>query len=237
MAETAVAQALSTELGWRILKLLVMNESTKSRLASQLDVPPTTVASILERLMRAGLVVERAVTKHSGASEFHYALSGDAKTIGFPPRDYKFLSQALITGLVASLGDGSAKLILRDVGLRAGEEMGRTFLLMTKGPKCNPDEYSELFVKKLLAEMGTYPRMIRKSSSFVEYEQLNCPFQELAEKLPALVCDVLDESVHEGLDKKLGLGTTRLSCKGHGASSCRFRVVWREDGPVKPNAR
>jgi hypothetical protein len=43
-----------------------------------------------------------------------------------------------------------------------------------------------------------------------------------------LICDVLDEAVHERVDSDLGASkTTRLKCKGHGDSTCRYLVEWR----------
>jgi predicted ArsR family transcriptional regulator len=79
----------------------------------------------------------------------------------------------------------------------------------------------------LLAGMKIYPRVVSVGRGKVVYEERNCLFQELASELPGLVCDVLDEGMHEGLDRKLGVKTTRESCKGHGDPVCRFCVTWK----------
>jgi hypothetical protein len=154
-----------------------------------------------------------------------YRATSLTKTLGFPPRNYEQLSEVLITGLVASLGDKSAKMVLRDIGLRVGEQLGRSLLADTDSTQLTMDDYTELVVKGLLVTQKAYPRLLRQKDSEVTYEQFNCLHEELACRMPRLVCDVLDEAVHDGLDRALKMKTTRLTCKGHGDASCRFRVV------------
>jgi predicted ArsR family transcriptional regulator len=86
--------------------------------------------------------------------------------------------------------------------------------------------FKEYFVKEFLAQMGFYPKIVAFGKNHLVYEERNCLFQDLAIKYPGLVCDTLDEAVHEGLHKKLGTSVVRLKCKGHGDPVCMYRAEW-----------
>jgi hypothetical protein len=122
-------------------------------------------------------------------------------------------------------------MILRDIGLRIGGDIVRAMSSRFNVRDWTPRTYSEYFVNAVLAEMQTQPKILNVGKTKVVYEQLNCPFQELAASNPVLICDVLDEAVHKGVDSNLGASrTTRLKCKGHGDSTCRYLVQWRIGG-------
>ena len=53
------------------------------------------------------------------------------------------------------------------------------------------------------------------------------PSKRLAAKMPGLMCDVMDEAVHDGLDRVLNVKTARLTCMGHGDAGRRFIVTPR----------
>lgn len=226
MSGMAVAQALSSDVSWKILDMLVAGDSGESRISRLLGIQPKLVRVHLQKLVQAGLVSMLEETRVSGKVTAAYRLTGIEKSVGFPPRKYEFLSEALLKSLVASLGEESARMVLRDIGVRIGEDAGSAVISSAHPSKWDPGAYAEHFVKRFLAEMKTYPRLVSVGPHRVVYEELNCPFQELAIKFPALVCDVLDEAVHEGIDAKLGVKSTRLSCKGHGDPVCRFCVAW-----------
>lgn len=119
-------------------------------------------------------------------------------------------------------------MILKDIGKGIGEDIGRNLISMTSSTKWNPQMYADQFVRHFLSEMGTFPSMRSMDASQLVYEQSNCLFQELADKFPGLICDTLDEAVHEGVDKVLGVETSRQACKGHGDSKCVFCVTWKK---------
>ncbi len=169
-------------------------------------------------------------TQHAGRA--HAVVTGPlgnslqvAGTGSSQMRNYILLSESLITGLVGSLGIQSGKMILRDVGVRTGESAAEN-LLMKGNFVRDPESFAKIYVEGLLKDMGANPRLLKVGPSSVEFEQSRCPFVELADKFPALICDVLDEAVHEGIDRKSGLKTTRLACMGHGEPTCRFRTTW-----------
>src|SRR5208283_4999848 len=148
------------------------------------------------------------------------------RSLGYPPRGYQQLCEALVTTLIGSMGQDGARMILRDIGLRIGEDAGRNLISMTGSTSWDPQMYADIFVKKFLTNAGTYPTVRRISESDLEFQQSNCLFQELADKMPGLICDTLDEAVHQGIDNVLGVKTSRLACKGHSDPACVYCVSW-----------
>lgn len=145
----------------------------------------------------------------------------------FPYRNYMYLSESLINTLRVSLGEESSRMLLHDMGILMGEDVGKGLISRTDSTKWDPDTYAEHFVKGLLEELHFYPKMVGAGRNQIVYEERNCLFEDLALKYPGLMCDILDVAVHEGIDKALGdMKTTRLACKGHGDPACRYRVAW-----------
>jgi len=225
LPDTVLARALSSEESWNILNLLVAKPLSGPQITKALGISTRSAKVHLTELVNAHLVDVVQEELPSGKGEFLYKVASAAHTLVFPPRNYEYLSEALISGLISSLGEKSARLVLRDIGVRLGEQMGQSLLTNTDSAKLTMKEYGELVVKRLLASERTYPRILSQKDSELVYEQLNCPFQELADKMPGLVCDVLDDSVHDGLDRALSVKTIRLACKAHGDATCRFSVV------------
>jgi len=225
LAETTLARAFASEVRWKILDVLMVNQLSQSQIGKALGVSVRTVRANITELINAHLVEVQHKRLPSGREVVVYRVATSARALSFPPRSYEYLSEALVNGLVSSLGEKSARVVLRDIGQKLGEEMGHALLVNTDSNRLTMKEYGELVIKNLLAAQHTYPRILSQKSSEIVYEQFNCPFQELANKTPGLFCDVLDSAVHEGLDKVLNVRTTRYACKGHGDSACRFRVV------------
>ena len=239
MSEVAVARALSSDLAWKVLDSLVANDLSPSEIGDSLGVQAHVVKAHLARLVKAGIVVPRKQKLSTGRKVLRYGITKTQKSVGFPPRRYVELSAGLINGIRRSTGEDGAKMILRDIGLRIGGDIVQTMNSRFNVAKWSPRTYSEYFVNAILAEMQTHPRILDVGKTKVMYEQLNCPFQELAASNPVLICDILDEAVHESVDSHLGASkTTRLRCKGHGDSTCRYLVEWRiAHRNAKPKSR
>ena len=236
MPEIALAKALSSNLSWKILDLL-MHESMQEdkTIAKSLGVPLRIARGQLGRLVEAGLVAVREKTSSRSKASLYY-LSGEAKFLQYPPRGYQHLSEALITNLVESLGQNGARMILKDIGTRIGEDIGRNLISIASSTVWDPQMYADLYVNRFLRQMGTYPALRNIEEGKLVYEQSNCLFQELADKMPGLICDILDEAVHEGVDKALGVTTSRSACKGHGDPSCVFCVTWQKEQSGEKNS-
>jgi len=225
LTKTLLARALSSEENWRILDLLMTRQLTEPQIRKALGMSAPALDGRLSDLVNARVIDVVHQKAPSGREEMVYQIARSAQALGFPPRSYEELSQALITGLISSLGEKGARLVLRDIGLKIGEQMGRTLLVDTDSTELSMEEYANLVINGLFAAQGAYPRVVSRKASELTFEQFNCPFQELASKMPGLMCDVMDEGVHKGLDRALNVKTTRLSCMGHGDAACRFRVA------------
>ena len=205
-------------------------ELEAGEISRSLGIRPALAKRYLKVLADSNLVDVRQETSSSGEIKSIYKLVGTGVSIGFPPRNYLFLSEAIINGLRSSLGEDGARTLLYDIGLRIGEDLAHTLSSRTRVTSWGPQAYVDHFVKGLLQEMETYPKVIKVGRRQAVYVQLNCPLQDLASKYPGFVCDVLDKALRKGMDRKLGSMETKvLKCKGHGDPVCRFAVQWRPE--------
>jgi len=226
LSRVTIARGLSTPLAWKILDSLTFNDSTRSEIGESLGVKTSVMGPRLAGLLKAGLIVARKEKLKSGKEVVRYSISKTQKSVGFPARKYFELSASLIDGIRRSVGEDGARMILRDIGLRIGEDIVQAMTSRFDVIRWDPKSYSDCFIGTILEEMETHPRVLALGKDRVLYEQLNCPFQELASSNPVLVCDVLDEAVHQGVASKLGASTVRLKCRGHGDLACRYLVQW-----------
>jgi predicted ArsR family transcriptional regulator len=236
MSELVVARALSDELSWKILKLLTGKELTAREIESALGASAVTTKATLQNLCDAEIIAARGTTLR-GRKENKYRLTGLPKAVGFPPRNYFYLSEAVINSLRGSLGENGARMVLRDMGIRMGEGVAQTFASKVKQVEWTPRTYASEFVDGFLAEMGFEPKVVKVDKDRLIYQEHNCLFEDLAKKYPGIVCDVLDEAVHEGVDKLADTKTTRLKCKGHGDPFCQYSVTWQKRGRTKKTRR
>lgn len=228
LSQVAVARALSSQISWNILRLLTGSELEEPEISRSLGIRASLMKIPLDKLVEAGIVdVKEEVAPSRDRVRRIYRLTGTEKSAGFPPRNYMYLSESLINTLRVSLGEESARMLLRDMGIRMGEDIGKSLISRTSSTKWDPDIFAKHFVKGLLEEMGFHAKIVRVGKHQIIYEERNCLFEDLAMKYSGLMCDILDVAVHEGIDEALGdMKTTRLACKGHGDPACRYRVDW-----------
>jgi predicted ArsR family transcriptional regulator len=226
MSDLAVAKALSHELSWKILNLLTSNELSLTEIRTSLQVPAASIRAQLEKLVDAGMVSVQDRTLAPRRTVSTYRLTRVAKNVGFPPRDYLYLSESMINSLRDSLGEDGARMLLQDIGIRIGESAAQSLVSRTGLTKWDPPTYSQHFVVGFLGDLGFQPEVVKLERRCLVYHEHNCLFEDLAVKYPGLVCDVLDRAVHEGIDKMAGTKTTRLKCRGHGDPVCEYSVRW-----------
>jgi len=236
MSGLAVAKALSQELSWKILDLLTCSELSSSEIRKSLGASEASVTVQLEKLVDAGMVRVQDRALASRKSGRTYALTRVARSVGFPPRDYLYLSESMINSLRDSLGEDGARMLLQDIGVRIGEGAAQSLVSRTGLTKWDPTTYSKHFVAGILGEMGFQPEVVKLEKRCLVYHERNCLFEDLAVKYPGLVCDVLDRAVHEGVDRMAGTTTTRLRCRGHGDPVCEYSVKWDTSKRRKPDA-
>jgi predicted ArsR family transcriptional regulator len=233
MSGLAVAKALSQELGWKILDLLTYHELSLTEIRKSLGASGASVKVQLERLVDAGMVSFQEKTVGSRKGIRTYALTRVARSVGFPPRDYLYLSESMINSLRDSLGEDGARMLLKDIGVRIGEGAARALVSRTGLTKWDPHTYSKHFVAGILDEMGFQTEVVKLEKRCLVYHERNCLFEDLAVKYPGLVCDVLDRAVHEGIDRMAGTMTTRLKCRGHGDPVCEYSIKWDTSKPTR----
>jgi predicted ArsR family transcriptional regulator len=235
MSELAVARALSHELSWKILALLERGELSLTGIRKELRAPTASLRVQLDRLNEAGIVSVRKQLNSSRRNVPIYRLTRAAKSVGYPPRNYMYLSEGMINSLRDSLGEDGARVLLNDIGTRIGEGAVRSLVSRTGLTKWDPSTYAKHFVSGLLADMGFQPDVVKLEREGLIYNERNCLFEDLAVKYPGLVCDVLDKAVHRGIDKMASTKTARIRCKGHGDSVCEYSVKWNsKSAKMKP---
>jgi predicted ArsR family transcriptional regulator len=153
-----------------------------SQIAETLDLHPNTVRPHLERMREVGLL--EVVTDARGAvgrPQHRYSLAPDAPALGFEPPAFPVLARMLLR-MAAAAGLPAADAV------DAGREQG--VLAAGQAPDSVPCE------EALLAELATLgfdPASVADDHG-VTIAFTHCPFRELAEANPELVC-----GLHRGL--------------------------------------
>jgi predicted ArsR family transcriptional regulator len=154
-------------------------------LAQRVGLHANTIRFHLARLVEAGLVHEApAVRSGPGRPRLVYAVI-PGEPLHHEPRGYRLLAQILASYLAASAPDGAASAIL------AGRQWGQ-FLTERPAPfrRLDARAASERLVG-VFAELGFEPELADEGRRILLHR---CPFREVAEQRPEIVC-----SVHLGL--------------------------------------
>lgn len=191
--------------------------STRGRsaqeLADSLGLHANTVRLHLDRLREAGLVDVEPVHRGTVGRPTHvYSLSPGAPGLGFDPPSYTLLS-----GLLAALAErvGADGVEATEIGRAWGAEAGRR----TRSRSC---------VKALVGEMerlGFEPRT-ETAGNEADMAFMSCPFRELAEAYPELVCN-LHRGIAEGIVAEVGGGTVEDFATLYDRDPCRVTVSVR----------
>jgi predicted ArsR family transcriptional regulator len=210
----AVLKALGDETRFSMYRELATatRPLTAPELAERLALHPNTVRLHLERLRDAGLVEVEAVHRGTvGRPQHVYSLSAGAPGLGFDPPSY-----TLLAGLLATLAErvGADAHDAAAVGRSWGEDAGRR----TRARSC---------VKALTAELqrlGFDPSASEPDGDGVGIAFLHCPFRELAEAYPELVCN-LHRGICEGVVDAVGGGSVEDFATLYDHDPCRVTVA------------
>jgi predicted ArsR family transcriptional regulator len=196
--ELPVLKALADETRYAVYREL----STSTRalsvqdLADRLGVHANTIRLHLERLREVGIVDVEAVHRGTvGRPQHLFFLADGAPGVGFDPP-----AHALLAALLASLAErvGADPSDATDAGRAWGSQSG----LRTRERSCLRALEQELqrlgFEPALGPGDGT-------SEGGARIEFLHCPFRELAEAYPELVCN-LHRGLCEGVVERTGPG-------------------------------
>jgi predicted ArsR family transcriptional regulator len=208
----AVLKALADETRFSMYRELASATTalTAHELAERLGLHTNTVRLHLERLREAGLVDVEPVHRGTvGRPQHVYALTPGAPGLGFDPPSY-----TLLAGLLAALAErvGAEADDAAAAGRSWGVEAGRR----TRARSC---------VKALVGEMDRlgFDPSIGAQADTVELAFLHCPFRELAEAYPELVCN-LHRGICEGVVDELGGGSVTEFATLYDRDPCRVTI-------------
>jgi predicted ArsR family transcriptional regulator len=190
----AVYKALGDDTRFAIYRELAFSPApcSASELADRLGLHANTVRPHLERMREAGLVEVEAIHRgRVGRPQLRYSLAPGAPGLGFDPP-----AHTLLAGLLAALADqlGADAEDATALGRRWGEEaVGRR-------------QPARGCVAALMAELdrlGFEPvesPVDPPDGRRIRIDFVHCPFRELAEAYPELVCN-LHRGIVEGVVK------------------------------------
>ena len=210
----AVLKALGDETRFSMYQELAGSTAalTATDLADRLGLHANTVRLHLERLREAGLVEVEPVHRGTvGRPQHVYSLAAGAPGLGFDPPSY-----TLLAGLLAVLAErvGADAADATAAGMTWGVEAGRR----TRSKSC---------VKALVSEMdrlGFDPAIEQLPGGGVEVAFLHCPFRELAEAYPELVCN-LHRGICAGVVDSVGGGSVSEFATLYDRDPCRVTVA------------
>jgi predicted ArsR family transcriptional regulator len=208
-----VLKALGDETRFSMYQELASstNALTAGELAERLGLHANTVRLHLERLREAGLVDVEPVHRGTvGRPQHVYSLAPGAPGLGFDPPSY-----TLLAGLLATLAErvGADADDAAAAGRSWGVEVGRR----TRSKSC---------VRALSAEMdrlGFDPAAEAGPGRTTDIAFLHCPFRELAEAYPELVCN-LHRGICEGVVEAVGGGSVDEFATLYDRDPCRVTV-------------
>lgn len=176
---------------------------TTADVAETLDLHPNTVRPHLDRMRDLGLVeVSTEATGAVGRPQHRYVLSSDAPSLGLEPPVFPMFTRMLLS---AAAGAGLDPDDLVEAGREQGRIDGRR---TTRQPPSDTVDALE----RQLGELGFDP-MRAEEGTEVSIAFTHCPFRELAEAHPDLVC-----SLHRGMVEGF------VAC-GDSASVSRFHPL------------
>ena len=212
-----VLKALADETRYAIYRELSTSTRALSAqdLADRLGVHANTIRLHLERLRDVGIVDVEAVHRGTvGRPQHLYFLADGAPGVGFDPP-----AHALLAGLLASLAErvGADASDATDAGRAWGTETG----LRTRTRSCLRALEHEL--QRLGFEPSVGPGD-GTSEGGARIEFLHCPFRELAEAYPELVCN-LHRGLCEGVVERAGSGRVDQFATLYDPEPCHVTVA------------
>jgi predicted ArsR family transcriptional regulator len=209
----AVLKALGDETRFSMYQELAGSTSalTATELADRLGLHANTVRLHLERLKEAGLVeVEPVHRGKVGRPQHVYSLAAGAPGLGLDPPSY-----TLLAGMLAMLAErvGAEPADATEAGRSWGLAAGRR----THSKSCAKALFSEM------DRLGFDPQREAAPGGATEIAFLHCPFREIAEAYPELVCN-LHRGICEGVVSAVGGGSISDFATLYDRDPCRVTV-------------
>jgi predicted ArsR family transcriptional regulator len=216
MDSLVVLKALGDETRYALYRELASTTTSLSaqELAERLELHPNTVRLHLERLREAEIVdVEARHRGTVGRPQHRYFLAAGAPGLGFDPP-----AHALLAGLLAALAEriGADAEDAADTGRAWGAQAARR----TRTRSCLRALEGEL--ARLGFEPATSPAD-GDAEGTTRIDFLHCPFRELAEAYPELVCN-LHRGLCEGVVDEVGGGRVDEFATLYAPAPCHVTV-------------
>lgn len=227
--------ALGSPVRLRILDSIAAGDKTIAQLSQELGLHRITLRYHLNYLVKQGLAEESLPPgpRRVGRPPVHYRGSPHAKVSGYPQRHFEIVGQIAMEALVDAAGPAAAREYLRRHGFKAGRTFIEAIATREGVGRWTPETFEALVVHGRLRDMGIPTEVISRSRGALEFRAFSCPFLELAQWMPDLVCNALDGGFHAGMGAAVGgMRTRRIACMGHGDSFCQYRMVF--ESPSKP---
>lgn len=187
MDRLAIHKALGDATRYAIYEELATSRQPLSvrELADALDLHPNTVRPHLDQMREVGIVEVEAVHRGTvGRPEHRYSLAPGAPSAGLEPP-----AHTLLAALLAALAERGGALL--EDAVATGHAWGSEAVRRTPDEEC---------AKLLLAELdrlGFEPASVQQGPC-LDVAFQHCPFKELAEAYPELVCN-LHRGIVEGI--------------------------------------
>lgn len=160
-------------------------------IAESLDLHPNTVRPHLERMREVGLLaVESDPRGGPGRPQHRYSLAPESPSLGLEPPSFPTMAQMLLR-LAEATGAGAEE------AMAAGREQGMADAAPWLSLGCVDA------VAGRMTELGFDPALVDGPEPTMAFT--HCPFRELAEQRPDLVCN-LHRGLVEGLVEAVGGG-------------------------------
>jgi predicted ArsR family transcriptional regulator len=159
-----------------------------AEIAESLDLHPNTVRPHLERMREVGLLEVEADSQGTvGRPQHRWSLAADAPSLGLEPAAFRLLARLLAE--VAAAG-GIDQEVIAEAGRLQGRAAG------TNRAAAGAQSCLEALVDEL-ADLGFDP-VVGDDGTVTTVGFTHCPFRELAESFPDLVCH-LHRGIVEGI--------------------------------------
>jgi predicted ArsR family transcriptional regulator len=188
---------------------------TTNEIAATIDLHPNTVRPHLERMRDVGLVdVAVQARGQIGRPQHRYSLAADAPSLGMEPPVMPLLAE-MVLALAERLGAGPAD--AHAVGVDTGTQRSGAFVDALSSLEAVVADLDRLGFDPVVAEADDDP-----DAAVVAFA--NCPFGDLAEEHPDLVC-----SLHHGLVDGFvrGMGDARATnfCTSAHRTPCQMTLT------------
>lgn len=172
---------------------------TTAQIAETLQLHPNTVRPHLERMRDVGLLqVDSPARGTPGRPQHRYSLVPDAPSLGLEPPTFPILARMLLhLAGTAHLGEEEAA--------EAGRSQGEADALAAMPRGASSGRSRSACIDALVArldELGFDPALVEDDAG-ATVAFLHCPFRELAEEHPDVVCG-LHRGLVEGFVESLG---------------------------------